>query len=89
MPGYSWFEEMDNSLKVFADPLTSGYKQTIDGKKNKCMWTPFIIMGPGIKKGYEMKEPIELIDQMPTILKLMDIKIPDYVQGKVLNEILE
>ena len=88
-PGYSWFEEMDKSLKIFANPLTSGYKQTIDGKKNKCMWTPFMIMGPGVKKGYEIKEPIELIDQMPTLLKLMNIEIPSYVQGSVLGEIFK
>ncbi len=88
-PGYSWFEEMDNSLKLFSDPLTSGYKQTIDGKKNNCMWTPFIILGSGVKKGYRIEEPIGLIDQMPTILKLMKIQIPSYVQGKVLDEILE
>ena len=53
------------------------------------MWTPFMIMGPGVKKGYEIKEPIELIDQMPTLLKLMDIEIPSYVQGKVLEEIFK
>ena len=46
-------------------------------------------MGPGVKKGYEIKEPVELIDQMPTLLRLMGIEIPNYVQGKVLTDILE
>ena len=85
--GYSWFEEVDNSSKVFDDALTSGYKQTIDATKNNCMWTPFMIMGPGIKKDYKIKQPFGLINQMPTILNLMNISIPGYVQGRVLDEI--
>mgnify|MGYP001615337336 FL=1 len=87
--GYSGYEEMDESLKIFVDPLTSGYKQAIDAKKNNCMWTPFMIMGPGVKKGYQVEEPISHIDQLPTLLHLLEVGIPDHVQGKVLNGILE
>ena len=86
-PGYFWFEEMDNSLKIFVDPLTSGYKQTIDARKNNCMWTPFMIMGPGVKN-MELKKPIIHADQLPTILTLMDVEIPEHVQGRVLKEII-
>jgi len=86
---YAWFEEVDNSLKIFDNPITSGYKQTIDGKRNKCMWTPFIIMGPGVKKGFEINGSINLIDEMPTILSLMNITIPKYVQGQVKTAIFE
>ena len=53
------------------------------------MWTPFLIMGPGVKAGQELKEPISHVDQLPTILKLLNVDIPSYVQGRVLSEILE
>ena len=86
-PRYFWTEEMDEDLRVFANPLTSGYKQTIDAKENSCMWTPFVVMGPGVKKGFQLLDPISHIDQLPTILNLMGIESPPYVQGRMLEEI--
>jgi|TARA_B100001971_G_scaffold212645_2_gene243419 predicted AlkP superfamily phosphohydrolase/phosphomutase len=86
-PGYFWSEEMDEDHKIFVNPLNSGYKQTIDARKNNCMWTPFIITGPGIKHT-ELKEPISHVDQLPTILTLMGIDIPEHVQGRVLTEVI-
>lgn len=88
-PGYQWWEEVTTDLEIFTIPLGSGYKQAVNAKTTKGMWTPFIIMGPGVKKGLELEKPISHIDQMPTILKLLGIKIPNYVQGRVLNEILK
>lgn len=87
-PGYQWWEEVAGDLKVFTEPLTAGYKQANDPNA-KGMWTPFIIMGPGVKKGYEIREPISHVDQMPTLLKLLDVEIPSHVQGRVLMEILK
>jgi len=88
-PRYFWTEEMDETLEVFADPLTSGYKQTIDAKKNPCMWTPFVLMGPGVKKGLELREPVSHIDQLPTIFDLMGVAVPAYVQGNIVEEVKE
>lgn len=84
--GYFWSEEMDNSLSVYEDPLNSGYKQSVDAKKNDCMWAPFVVMGPGVKKGGQLSAPISHIDQLPTILDLMGIDIPSYVEGRVVEE---
>lgn len=86
---YFWYEEADASKKIFSTPLTTGYKQSIDPLKNKCMWTPFMIWGPGIKKGYKFKEPISHVDQLPTIYKVMGVPIPKHVQGRVLEEAFE
>ena len=85
--GYFWSEEMDDSLNIYEDPLTSGYKQSVDAKKNDCMWTPFVLMGPGVKKGGKISSPISNIDQLPTILNLMGIDIPSYVEGKSVKEV--
>ena len=88
--GYGWNEEMSTDLKIIKIPgFKTGYKQAILADKEKGMWTPFIIVGPGVKKGFEIKKPISHVDQYPTILFLMGKKIPDFVDGKVLNDIIE
>jgi len=86
-PGYGFSEAATNDLQVFSDSLISGNKQGFNPQING-MQTPFIIMGPGVKKGYELQKTISHVDQMPTILQLMNISIPNYVQGRVLTEIL-
>lgn len=85
--GYQWLEEMDENHTIFVTPLPTGYKQATDPNE-EVMWTPFVIMGPGVKKGLQLDHTINHVDQMPTILSLMGIKIPDYVQGRVLTEII-
>ncbi|MBS3105045.1 alkaline phosphatase family protein [Candidatus Woesearchaeota archaeon] len=86
--GYGFSEGVNPKLAVFYDSLTSGNKQAYDPKTNG-MQTPFVIMGPGVKKGYKLNIDINHVDQMPTLLMLMNISIPDYVQGKVLEQILK
>jgi predicted AlkP superfamily phosphohydrolase/phosphomutase len=86
---YFWYEEADSSKKIFSTPLTTGYKQSIDPLKNECMWTPFLIWGPGIKKGFFLEKPISHVDQLPTIYRAMDIPIPKHIQGRVLEEAFE
>jgi len=87
--GYGWNEEMSEDLEIFSTPLETGYKQAIIPDNEKSMWTPFIIMGPGVKKGYEIKEPFKQINQYPTIMKLLNMPIPDFVDGKVIEEIFK
>lgn len=85
-PGYGWNEEMTPDLKVFSQPLITGYKQAIKSEDVPGMWTPFIIAGPGIKKGNFMGDkPFEMIDQYPTIMTALKVKIPNFVQGKTLG----
>ncbi|MCL4360438.1 alkaline phosphatase family protein [Patescibacteria group bacterium] len=85
-PGYGWNEEMTSDLTVFSKPSVTGYKQAILSKDVPGMWTPFIIAGPGIKKGNFLgNKPFTLIDQYPTIMKALRVAIPGFVQGKALN----
>lgn len=86
MPGYGFTEAATSDLQVFTDSLVSGNKQAYNPKTDG-MQTPFVIMGPGVKQGHKLTTNISHVDQMPTILKLLNITIPDYVQGKVLTEI--
>jgi arylsulfatase A-like enzyme len=74
--------------ELFTTPVTSGYKQAIDAAGNPGMWTPFVLFGPGVRPGVALAEPISHVDQMPTLLHLLGVEIPDHVQGRVLTEIL-
>ncbi|MFA5797696.1 MAG: alkaline phosphatase family protein [Candidatus Woesearchaeota archaeon] len=87
--GYGWDEEISPDGRIFDSPLESGYKQAIFANNTKGLWTPFIIMGKGIKKGHAITEPISVVDQTPTILYAMNQTIPSYIEGKVINEVFE
>lgn len=87
--GYGWNEEMTQDYEFFSIPLKSGYKQAIFANETKGMWTPFIIMGPGIKKNFKLDDTIEMVDQYPTIMNLLGYDIPSHVEGRILEEIFE
>lgn len=85
-PGYGWNEEMTSDLRLFDEPLISGYKQAIYSADVPGMWTPFMIAGPGIKKNNFLGEsPIDLIDEYPAIMKALGVVSPDYIDGKLLD----
>jgi predicted AlkP superfamily phosphohydrolase/phosphomutase len=86
--GYGWSEEVNKNMDIFKIPLKSGYKQAIDPQE-KAVWTPFIIAGPGVKEDFALEKPINHVDQLPTILDLMKINIPDYAEGKSLDKIFK
>jgi predicted AlkP superfamily phosphohydrolase/phosphomutase len=86
-PGYGLSEDMSTDLKVFRPAVAGGYKQALDATGQVGLRTPFMVMGPGVKKGFRFPEVISNIDQAPTILKLLDMPRPAFMQGKPLNEI--
>lgn len=86
---YVWVEDVSDDLVYFKDSLKGGYKQGILPGTEIGMWTPFVIRGPGIKKGYEIQKPINHIDQYATLLKLLKVEAPIHKKGKVLDEIFD
>jgi len=87
-PGFTWWEEVTEDRRIFTTPATSGYKQAVDAVGNPGMWTPFAVVGPGVRPGSSLPEPISHVDQLPTLLELINVPVPDHVQGRVLREIL-
>jgi arylsulfatase A-like enzyme len=45
------------------------------------MHVPFIISGPGIKKGQKHNDPVQLLDIAPTLIAQAGIKVPDDMLG--------
>ena len=88
-PGYDLSETLDRERVVFARPLQSGYKHSTKAELTRALWTPFIVMGPGIKKGYAISAPIRHVDQAPTLMSLLGVQVPSFMQGRVVREILD
>jgi len=87
--GYGWNEEMSEDLQLFDTPLKTGYKQAIIVDETKAMWTPFMIMGPGVKKGVKLSDAIDHKDQLPTILKALNVENPNQMEGTILEGVLD
>ncbi len=87
--GYGWVEDVTHDLAVFEASLKSGYKQAILPDQERGLWTPFIVLGPGVKKGYALKQPISHLQQYPTLLKLLEIEPPHVPDAPALMEIFE
>ena len=47
--------------------------------------TEILIMGPGVKSDHALQSPIQAVDQYPTILALMGIEAPSFVQGEAVQ----
>jgi predicted AlkP superfamily phosphohydrolase/phosphomutase len=87
-PGYGWNEEMSEDKKLFSASLETGYKQAIVTDDVPGMLVPFMVAGPGVKKNYFLgAAPVDMVDQYPTLMKLLGAKSPDFVQGRVLEQI--
>lgn len=87
--GYGWSEEITEDLEIFSAPLKTGYKQAMLAERVQGLWTPFVLMGPGIKTGHFLgNRPIRMVDEYPTLLRCLGVAIPDWVQGQVVTQAL-
>jgi len=88
--GYGWSEEVTTSGEIFHTPLVSGYKQAIPPKSTRGLWTPFVIVGPGIRRGHFLgDQPIELVDEYPTLLCGLGASPAKWVQGRAVRAAFE
>jgi len=85
--GYGWIEDVTKDMNVFSASLKSGYKQAILPDQSKGLWTPFLVVGPGVKAGHEISRPIHHVEQYPTVLKLLKIEAPYLPDAPALAEI--
>lgn len=86
--GYALTEDMDATGVVLRDSLQSGYKQAVLAESRPGLWTPFLVMGPGVKKGLRLEKPVSNADHAPTLLSLLGLEAPAHAQGRVLEELL-
>lgn len=86
---YNWSEDLSSDGLIFAGTHKGGYKQGIWPESDEGMLTPFVIMGPNIKKGCVLEKPLTHVDQFATIGHIFGLKPTYKTQGKILQEIFE
>jgi len=50
---------------------------------------PMLAYGPGFNKGEKIEELVSLIDLPPTLLTIAGLKVPDYMQGSPLQQVVQ
>ncbi len=50
---------------------------------------PWILSGPGVRRGLELQDPVNLMDSAPTLLSLLGLEFPGQRSGQVVREALE
>ncbi len=53
------------------------------------MTIPWLVAGPGVKRGYEIKTPVSLLDTAPTIARLLGVAPHSEWEGRAVGEIFE
>ncbi len=74
----------DNGLAIGSHGLLG--KQSLYEHSTKV---PFIISGPGIKRGEESDALIYLLDIFPTLCSLCNLKIPENIDGKDFTSVIK
>jgi predicted AlkP superfamily phosphohydrolase/phosphomutase len=74
--GYSIMQKIPSRKRPFAFELSNDSNHAIDGM--------YCIAGNNIKTGHATNA--EIVDIFPTILHILDIPIPDDIDGKVIND---
>lgn len=76
--------EKETIIMIISDH--GGIEKGHGGKTMQEVEIPIVIYGPGIKKGYEMKDVIIDYDYAATIAKILELKIPQAWRGIPINE---
>jgi predicted AlkP superfamily phosphohydrolase/phosphomutase len=87
--GYGWIEDVTKDTAVFATSLKGGYKQAVLPEQNEGLWTPFLIVGPGVRPGHKISRPIQHIEQYPTVMRLLGVSGSYEPDAGPIKEILE
>ncbi len=63
-----------------------GHEKTHGTGMDEDMTIPWILHGPGIRQGYELKEPVRIYDTCVTLAHLLDLPMSDQWEGRVIKE---
>jgi arylsulfatase A-like enzyme len=89
-PGFGLTEELASGApEPIVTPLFQGGKQAVDPALGTFLWTPFLMVGPGIRQGVTLGEPVQHPDQLPTLLRAIGAPAPAHLDGRVLEEIFQ
>lgn len=78
---YDSFGSVDPLGRIISEPIKAPYHGT-HGEDGL-----FVVSGPGIKRGQQLKSAVQTWDVLPTVLTMMDVAVPSDVDGRVPDEI--
>ncbi|MBI1880428.1 MAG: alkaline phosphatase family protein [Chloroflexi bacterium] len=64
-----------------------GHERTHGSDSPEDMTIPWLVAGPDIRPGYELKTPVSLLDTAPTLARLLQIKPHSEWEGRCIEEI--
>ncbi len=93
-------EHVDNGVGMMLTALTAddtvllqsdhgGHDRTHGTDMPEDMLIPWIIAGPGIRKGYEASVDISLLDTAPTLARILQINAHPQWEGRCVAEVFE
>ena len=88
-PGYSLVEELSEDGALFVRTLKGGYKQAALAEDDPRLWTPFVLVGPGVARGRPLSRPVADVDQYPTVVRLLGLEPPYRPDGSAVEEVFE
>jgi predicted AlkP superfamily pyrophosphatase or phosphodiesterase len=79
-----------NDETVFIVTADHGGRGKKHGEDNlDCIEIPWIIAGPGIARGRQIKAPVNIFDTAPTVARLLGLKAPECWIGRPVEEALQ
>ena len=78
--------ESDTAILVTADH--GGQAKSHGGMSTAHVEIPWILAGPGVEKGRELKRPVDTFDTAATVVNLLGVKPHSCWIGKVVTEAL-
>jgi len=83
----------DNTVVIYTTDHSCHFRTRNGEYKRSChdnsIRTPLIACGPGFAGGRVIEDMVSLIDLTPTVLKAGGAKLPDYLQGRPLQTLVD
>jgi predicted AlkP superfamily pyrophosphatase or phosphodiesterase len=77
----------DSTLLLQSDH--GGHERTHGTDSPEDMTIPWLVAGPGLRQGYEIKTAVSLLDTAPTLARLLGINPHPQWEGRCIEEIFE
>lgn len=77
---------LPESIHVIAQADHGGHERSHGTELAEDMTIPWLIAGPQIRQGYQIQQPVSLLDTGPTLARLLDLQPPRDWEGRAVDE---
>jgi predicted AlkP superfamily pyrophosphatase or phosphodiesterase len=96
----AYLERVDGAVGTLLDALPDdatvlltsdhgGHERVHGTDEPEDMTVPWMIAGPGIRRGYEIESPVSLLDTAPTLARVLGIAPDPDWEGRCVEEVFE